>query len=87
AAVGTPVAVGETASEGGAWGIAILADYLLARADAPGLSLADYLDERVFAGADVVVVDPDPDDVAGYARYLATYEAGLAVERAAGDAL
>lgn len=87
AAVGTPVAVGETASEGGAWGIAILADYHLAHAVDPELTLTSYLDERVFPGAGVVVVDPDDDDVAGYARYLVAYEAGLAIERAAGEAL
>ena len=87
AAVGTPVAVAATASEGGAWGIAILADYLLARRADPRVALPVFLDERVFAGADDVVVDPGPDDVAGYARYLTAYRAGLEVERAAGATL
>jgi sugar (pentulose or hexulose) kinase len=84
AAVDAPVAVGETAAEGGAWGIAVLAAYL----DAAGEhDLPTYLAERVFAGADVDVVDPDAADVAGYATFLDRYRAGLAVERAATQAL
>ncbi len=82
AALGAPVAVGDTASEGGAWGIAVLAAYLGA-----GTDLSTYLDERVFDGADVVVAEPDPADVAGYAVYLDRYRAGLAVEAAAVAAL
>ncbi|MFL6135676.1 MAG: xylulokinase [Nocardioidaceae bacterium] len=80
AAIGAPVAVGETASEGGAWGIAVLADYLRASADA---DLATYLSTQVFADAALDVVTPDADDVAGFAAYLERYSAGLAVERAA----
>lgn len=85
AAVGTPVAVGETASEGGAWGIAVLAAYLRAVGAAEGAppSLAGYLDQRVFAGAEQVVVEPEAEDMVGYAAFLDRYEAGLAIERAA----
>jgi sugar (pentulose or hexulose) kinase len=84
AAVDAPVAVGETAAEGGAWGIAVLAAYL----DAAGeQDLPTYLAERVFADADVDVVDPDAADVAGYATFLDRYRAGLAVEQAAVQAL
>ncbi|KHK99897.1 ATPase [Microbacterium mangrovi] len=79
AALDAPVAVGTTASEGGAWGIAVLADYL-SHAHMP---LGEYLDGCVFAGADIVVADPDPPDVAGFAAYLDRYRAGLAVEAAA----
>jgi sugar (pentulose or hexulose) kinase len=79
-ALGAPVAVGETASEGGAWGIAVLAAYLSA---SPELPLDVYLRERVFAEASVDVVDPDPEDVPGFAAYLSRYRAGLAVEAAA----
>ncbi|SIT66973.1 xylulokinase [Microbacterium sp. RU33B] len=81
-ALAAPVAVGDTASEGGAWGIAVLAAYL-----GRGGDLATYLDEVVFRDADVVVVEPDPADVAGYAAYLDRYRAGLAVEASAVDAL
>jgi len=80
AALDAPVAVGELASEGGAWGIAVLASYL-AHADA--LPLGVYLDEWVFATASVSVADPDPSDVTGFLSYLARYRSGLAVEAAA----
>src|SRR6185437_12999768 len=84
AALDAPVAVGDSASEGGAWGIAVLAAY--ARAGA-GASLAAYLDDRVFADAAIDVADPDPADVAGFAAYLDRYRAGLAVESAAARSL
>ncbi len=84
AALNAPVAVGETASEGGAWGIAVLAAYLDA---ASAYDLTGFLRDRVFAAAEVDVVAPDPGDVAGFAAYLDRYRAGLAVERAAIAAL
>src|SRR6478609_7643667 len=84
AAIDAPVAVGETAAEGGAWGIAVLAAYLDAAAEQ---DLPTYLAERVFAGAAVDTVAPDPADVAGYEQFLDRYRAGLAVERAATEAL
>lgn len=80
AAICAPVAVGATASEGGAWGIAALASYLSAT---PGQGLSEYLRERVFAGAAPDVIEPEARDVAGFAVYLERYAAGLAVERAA----
>lgn len=83
-ALDAPVAVGETASEGGAWGIAVLAAYLSAPG---GTDLDTYLRERVFAAASFDVVPPDPDDAAGFAAYLDRYSAGLAVESAAVTAL
>ncbi|GAA2943410.1 FGGY-family carbohydrate kinase [Microbacterium luteolum] len=79
-ALGAPVAVGELASEGGAWGIAVLASYL---AHADSLSLGDYLEQQVFATASLSTTAPDPADVAGFAAYLDRYRAGLAVEAAA----
>ena len=84
AAVGAPVAVARTASEGGPWGMAVLAAYLR---EAAGQDLGTYLGARIFSGAEVDVVAPDGDDVAGYAAFLERYEAGLAVERAAAEAL
>ncbi|HVL63421.1 MAG TPA: FGGY-family carbohydrate kinase [Microbacterium sp.] len=83
-ALNAPVEVGETASEGGAWGIAVLASYL---AHASETDLSGYLNDRVFDGAETSVVDPDPADAAGFAAYLDRYRAGLAVERAAVEAL
>ncbi|MCE4026383.1 ATPase [Microbacterium sp. Au-Mic1] len=79
-ALGAPVAVGEAASEGGAWGIAVLASYL---AHAGERSLGDYLDGRVFAAAAITVADPLPDDVAGFSAYLDRYRTGLAIEAVA----
>ncbi|PZR51880.1 ATPase [Xylanimonas oleitrophica] len=89
AAVGAPVAVGDTAAEGGAWGIAVLAAYQRATADgsASGRDLGTWLAQEVFADAQTVVAEPDPADVAGYATYLDQYVAGLAVERAATESI
>ncbi len=83
-ALEAPVAVGELASEGGAWGIAVLASYL---AHANEKDLGTYLEEQVFAEASLTVIDPDPADVAGFATYLTRYSAGLAIESAAVDAI
>ncbi|MGJ9424909.1 FGGY-family carbohydrate kinase [Nesterenkonia halotolerans] len=89
AALGTPVAVTKDSSEGGAWGIAVLAGY--ARAVATGASsgraLPDWLDEEVFAASEVETVTPTETEVADYARFLDRWVAGLAAERAAGRAL
>lgn len=84
AAVGAPVAVTSTAGEGGPWGMAVLAAYLEAAGEQ---DLQTFLATRVFADAQVDVVEPDPEDVAGYATFLERYEAGLAVERAATEAI
>ncbi len=81
AAIATPVSVGDVAAEGGAWGIAVLAAFLVQKDE--GQSLADYLATRVFAGVELTTVDPDADDVAGFDAFLARYVAGLPVERAA----
>lgn len=83
-AIGAPVAVAETAAEGGAWGMAVLASYV---AVAPNADLEIYLRDTVFATTELQVVDPDPADVSGFAAFLERYQAGLAVERAAVDAL
>jgi sugar (pentulose or hexulose) kinase len=88
AAIDTPVTVGDVAGEGGAWGIAVLAAFAAAAGrspgeDAPGRSLADYLDTAVFAGARLQTVQPDPADVAGFDAFVQRYVAGLPVERAA----
>ena len=74
----------ETAGEGGAWGIALLADYLVHRED--GESLTDYLAEKVFHDAKGTGMDPVSEDVEGYERFMEKYTRGLAVERAAVDA-
>nr|WP_314840673.1 FGGY-family carbohydrate kinase [uncultured Microbacterium sp.] len=83
-ALDAPVAVGDLAAEGGAWGIAVLASYL---SHAEAHTLGDYLDDRVFATASLSVIEPEPADVAGFASYLDRYRAGLAIEAAATTAL
>ena len=80
AALRTPVSVAETASEGGPWGIAVLASYAASGADE---SLPDYLNAHVFHGARVTLVEPHPDDLGGFASFIDRYRAGLAIERAA----
>lgn len=83
AAAGVPVSVMETAGEGGPYGMALLADYRMAVADGCCLRLAEYLDQRVFADAKAVTLEPDPADAAGFDAFLEGYKAALAVERAA----
>ncbi|MGO1770052.1 MAG: FGGY-family carbohydrate kinase, partial [Microbacterium sp.] len=83
-ALAAPVAVGELASEGGAWGIAVLAGYL---AHADRVPLVAYLDEELFSVSPLTVTDPDPDDVAGFSAYLDRYRAGLAIEAVAPRAM
>ncbi|HJE52334.1 MAG TPA: ATPase [Tessaracoccus flavescens] len=83
AAMDTPVSVGDLAGEGGAWGMALLAAFL----DVEGQSLADWLGSEVFAGAEVDTVQPDAADVEGFNQFMERYRAGLAIERAAVDAL
>jgi len=84
AALDAPVGVAETASEGGAWGIAVLAAYLEASDEQ---DLTAFLASRVFNGSDASMVEPSAVDVAGFAAYLDRYSDGLAIERAAVAAL
>ena len=84
AALGVPVSLPAAAGEGGAWGMALLAAYLL-RPD-PGQSLPDYLDGRI-AGSIGAAVAPDPRDVEGFNAFYARHRKGLAIEREAVNAL
>lgn len=68
AALEAPVTVMATAGEGGAWGQAVAASYMLRREE--GESLADFLANRVFAGMEGVTLEPDPADVEGYRAFL-----------------
>ena len=81
AALGTPVSVGATASEGGPWGMAVLAAFGTRRA--PDQTLADYLSTAVFAEAEVLTVQPDPADVAGFDAFMERYVKALPVQRQA----
>ncbi len=85
AALETPVSVMETAGEGGAWGIAVLAAYLMEKN--PGEALGDFLESRVFAGSAGTRMEPDPADVEGFKAFHARFEKGCGIERAAIEAL
>ena len=80
-AINTPVVVMETAGEGGPWGMAILAEYMVKRAE--GEKLGDYLKNKVFGSNAGSRIDPDPEGVAGYEAFMETYKTGLDVERRA----
>jgi len=81
AAMNTPVSVMKTAGEGGAWGIALLAAYCSNHKDRQ--SLEDYLNDEVFCGEGSVTLNPDPEDVEGFAAFMKRYTQGLAIERTA----
>ncbi len=81
AALDSPISVMETAGEGGAWGVALLASYLVNNEGK--LSLAEFLDKKVFAGNSGVEIAPDPADVAGFNEYIKSYKACLSIEQAA----
>ena len=85
AAMNVPVSVMETAGEGGAWGIALLAAYMLHKAENEPLEA--YLSNKVFAGEDGTTIAPDQADVDGFAAFMERYKKGLVIERAAVDAL
>ena len=84
-ALDIPVSVMETAGEGGPWGMAILAAYMADKTS--GESLEGYLKNRVFAAEKKTTIQPQKEDVAGFAAYLKNYKAALTVEKAAADAL
>ena len=81
AAFGVPVSVMENAGEGGAWGIAILASYMINKS--VDEALPDYLSQKVFAGSKCTTVVPVTDDIAGFADFVEKYKKGLDIERTA----
>lgn len=81
AAMNAPVSVMETAGEGGAWGIALLASYM--RNKNAGQTLEDFLTDEVFAGYEGTEIAPDQKDVEGFDEFIERYKAGLPIERAA----
>ena len=84
-AMDATVSVMKTAGEGGAWGIALLASYMVQK-DA-GETLEDYLQNKVFGGDEGEKMDSDPEDVKGFDEFISRYKAGFAIERAAVDSL
>jgi sugar (pentulose or hexulose) kinase len=84
AAIRTPVSVGEIAGEGGAWGMALLADFMR---DGRYDRLSDYLATEVFQKAETETVVPVADDMTGFDGYMKRHRGGLPIERAAIEAL
>lgn len=83
AALNSPISVMKTAGEGGAWGIALLAAYLVNNSEK--LPLDEYLDKKVFNGEKGEEVTPSPAEVEGFNKYIANYMSCLPVEKAAVD--
>jgi sugar (pentulose or hexulose) kinase len=85
AAMNVPVSVMETAGEGGAWGIALLASYMVHKEEKEPLEA--YLSNKVFAGENSTTIAPDPRDVHGFTVFMERYKEGLPIERTAADVL
>ena len=85
AAVGAPVSVMETAGEGGPYGMALLCAYMLWKQE--GESLADYLDNKVFAGTEASTLMAEPSDIAGFSVFLSRYQKALPVEKCATEVI
>ena len=80
-AINAPVSVMETAGEGGAWGIAVLAAYLVLKEN--GETLPDYLNNKIFAGQKGSKLEPIPENVKGFEKFMEQYMKGLAMEKEA----
>ena len=85
AAMDAPVTVMDTASEGGAWGMAVLAAYMYEKEE--GETLPDYLGNKIFAGQTGTTISPKPEDVAGFNAFIRKYKSTLPAEKAAVDGL
>lgn len=81
AATNAPVSVMQTAGEGGAWGMAILAAYMSQKAE--GETLENYLDSKVFANQPVTTIEPNKEDIDGFNQFMKNYIAGLEIEKSA----
>ena len=81
ASVGAPVTVMDTASEGGAWGIALLALYLADKKE--GQSLEEYLENQIFTGMSGTTLTATPEEIKGFEAFMERYKAALPVEKAA----
>lgn len=79
-AMNSPISVMETAGEGGAWGIAVLARYAF---DGEGKSLDDYLNTKIFSRYKSTTIEPDEKDVQGFKKYIELYKKALTVEKTA----
>ena len=85
AAVNAPVTVMDTASEGGAWGIALLAAYMMDKE--VDEKLENYLEKRIFGELSGETITPYKEDVEGFRIFMERYKAGLAIEKSAIEAM
>lgn len=81
AAMNAPVSVMETAGEGGAWGIAVLASYLVNKEEQE--TLEDFLDKKIFRGEEGVRIEPVKEDVEGFEVFIERFKKGLDIEQSA----
>ena len=81
AGMNAPITVMDTASEGGAWGMAILAAFM--KEKETGENLSSYLNDKIFAGQTGTTLQPDPEDVKGFEAFLEEYKRLLPAEKAA----
>ncbi|GEO46942.1 xylulokinase [Companilactobacillus kimchii] len=81
-ALNLPITVMDNASEGGPWGMAILALYAK---DNHGLKLSDYLDKNVFTDSESMTLSPEPEGSKGYEQFIQQYVSGLSIEKVAGN--
>ncbi len=84
AALNAPVTCMDTASEGGPWGMAILAAFLI---NGNGRKLEDYLDQEIFANLTGSTIEPDKADIEGFEKFTDNYKKGIEVEKAAIDSM
>ncbi len=81
ASLNTPVVTLSSASEGGPYGQALLAAYLIEKEDHE--SLEDYLEKKVFASQDSVEIKAEQEDVLGFEEFFKGYEKSLLIEKEA----
>ena len=84
AALGAPISVMKTAGEGGPWGQAILASYMINKEE--NQSLEDYLENVIFGSQESFEVKPNDEDIKGFKKFIENYKKGLAAEKAAVEA-
>lgn len=78
-AMNVPVTVMETAGEGGAWGMSLLASYMVQKGS--GETLGEYLEERIFKGQQGLSLVPDTETVSGFEIFIQRYKDGLKMDR------
>ena len=84
AATGGPVTVMETAGEGGAWGMAVLALYLVSPEN---VTLSEFLNDKIFAGEEGTTITASEEEIKGFDEFMKTFKDVIPVERCAVEVL